>query len=300
MEPASTTAANSGITDFCLSQIAAKKKARRDGATSTESEGLAMNVEVSTLKSAAGLLLLDSSLSPIWFNREAVQILGYPENAESLTNSELLLRETIRSRLLTTSPAGESVFVKELQSGSRHYSCRAFPIDSYAEQLCQPATAVLLERARLGPVPLSEVCQQFRLTEREQEVLVHLLQGIRNKEIADRMNISSNTVRAFLRLIMIKTGVSSRSAIVGKILTTQRSAEFAQAVVIAMRAEYSPDPILARIDASTLATAAASIASTTAPLAGYAGSCSLFTDVISPVGKCVSRLADICVSMKLA
>jgi DNA-binding CsgD family transcriptional regulator len=160
----------------------------------------------------------------MWFNREAVQILGYPDNVESLTNSEFLLRETMRSRLLTTSPAGESVFVKEVQSGRRRYCCRAFPIDSHGEELCQP-TAVLLERAPLGPVPLSQVCQQFNLTQREQEVLVHLLQGIRNKEIADRMNISSNTVRAFLRLIMIKTGVSSRSAIVGKILTTQRSAE---------------------------------------------------------------------------
>jgi DNA-binding CsgD family transcriptional regulator len=161
----------------------------------------------------------------MWFNREAVQILGYPDNVESLTSSEFLLRETMRSRLLTTSPAGESVFVKELQSGRRRYCCRAFPIDSHGEELCQPTTAVLLERAPLGPVPLSQVCQQFNLTQREQEVLVHLLQGIRNKEIADRMNISSNTVRAFLRLIMIKTGVSSRSAIVGKILTTQRSAE---------------------------------------------------------------------------
>jgi len=160
----------------------------------------------------------------MWFNREAVQILGYPDNVESLTNSEFLLRETMRARLLTTSPAGESVFVKEVQSGRRRYCCRAFPIDSHGEELCQP-TAVLLERAPLGPVPLSQVCQQFNLTQREQEVLVHLLQGIRNKEIADRMNISSNTVRAFLRLIMIKTGVSSRSAIVGKILTTQRSAE---------------------------------------------------------------------------
>ncbi|MCU1241693.1 MAG: transcriptional regulator, LuxR family [Candidatus Acidoferrum typicum] len=225
MEPASITAANSGITDFCLSQMGVKNRPRRAGATSTESEGLATNKEVSTLKSAAGLLLLDTSLSPMWFNREAVQILGYPDNVESLASSEFLLTETIRSRLLTTSPAGESVFVKELQSGPRRYCCRAFPIDSHAEELCQPTTAVLLERAPLGPVPLSQVCQQFKLTLREQEVLVHLLQGIRNKEIADRMNISSNTVRAFLRLIMIKTGVSSRSAIVGKILTTQRSAE---------------------------------------------------------------------------
>jgi DNA-binding CsgD family transcriptional regulator len=220
MEPASTTAANSGITDFCLSQMV-----RRVGAMPTKSEGLATKKEVSTSKSAAGLLLLNSSLSPMWFNREAVQILGYPDNVESLTSSEFLLTETIRSRLLTTSPAGESVFCKELQSGSRRYSCRAFPIDSHAEELCQPNTAVLLERAPLGSVPLSQVCQQFNLTQREQEVLVHLLQGIRNKEIADRMNISSNTVRAFLRLIMIKTGVSSRSAIVGKILTTQRSTE---------------------------------------------------------------------------
>jgi DNA-binding CsgD family transcriptional regulator len=224
MEPASTTAANSGITDFCLSPMVAKNRPRRAGATSIESEGLPTNKEVSTLKPAAGLLLLNSSISPMWFNREAVQILSYPENVESLTNSEPLLRETIRSRLLITS-ARESVFVKELQSGRRRYCCRAFPIDSHADELCQPTTAVLLERAPLGPVPLSEVCQQFKLTQREQEVLVHLLQGIRNKEIADRMNISSNTVRAFLRLIMIKTGVSSRSAIVGKILTTRRSAE---------------------------------------------------------------------------
>src|SRR6267154_2520987 len=174
MEPASTTAANSGITDFCLSQMADKNRPRRDGATSTESEGLAMNKEVSTLKSAAGLLLLDSSLSPMWFNREAVQILGYPENVESLTNSGFLLRETMRARLLTTSPAGESVFVKEVKSGRRRYCCRAFPIDSHGEELCQP-TAVLLERAPLGPVPLSRVCQQFNFTHREQEVLAHSL-----------------------------------------------------------------------------------------------------------------------------
>ena len=36
------------------------------------------------------------------------------------------------------------------------------------------------------------------------------------------MNISPNIVKAFLRLVMIKTGVSSRSAVVGKIIMTQR------------------------------------------------------------------------------
>jgi DNA-binding CsgD family transcriptional regulator len=222
MEPTPTTATNSGTTEFCVSRMVGKIRPRRVGATPAQAEGLVTKKGVSTSKSAAGLLLLDSSLRPVWFNGEAVQILGYPDNVESLTNSEFLLTETIRSRLITQPSVCESVFVKELRSGRRRYFCRAFLIDSHTKELSQPSTAVLLERGPSRLVPLSQVCQQFNLTQREQEVLVHLLQGIRNKEIANRMNVSPNTVRAFLRLIMIKTRVCSRSAIVGKILTTQR------------------------------------------------------------------------------
>jgi len=70
-------------------------------------------------------------------------------------------------------------------------------------------------------IPMSQVFQQFNLTQREGEALTYLLQGLSSKEIANRMNVSPNTVKAFLRLIMIKTGVSSRSAVVGKIMMTQ-------------------------------------------------------------------------------
>jgi DNA-binding CsgD family transcriptional regulator len=42
-----------------------------------------------------------------------------------------------------------------------------------------------------------------------------LIQGLTNKEIAGRMNISPNTVRAFIRMVMGKLGVSTRSGIVG-------------------------------------------------------------------------------------
>jgi hypothetical protein len=44
-----------------------------------------------------------------------------------------------------------------------------------------------------------------------------LLQGLTSKEIANRMNISVNTVKAFLRLIMVKMNVSTRSGIAGKV-----------------------------------------------------------------------------------
>jgi DNA-binding CsgD family transcriptional regulator len=211
------------VNEFCIGRTVNKIKVRKVGATPAQVQGLATKKGVSASKSAAGFLLLDSSLSPLSFNDEAVRILSYPDNVTILTNSDLLLTETIRSRLTTQRSPGESVFVKEFKSGRRHYFCRAFLIDSHSKESGQPSIAVLLERGPSGIVPLSQVCQQFKLTRREQEVLEYLLQGIRNKEIANRMNLSPSTVKAFLRLIMIKTGVSSRSAIVGKIMMTQRN-----------------------------------------------------------------------------
>jgi len=82
---------------------------------------------------------------------------------------------------------------------------------------------VLLERgAAVGMTP-SELFERFSLTQRECETVEYLLQGLTSKEIAARMKISPNTVKAFLRLVMVKMKVSTRSGIAGK-LTGSRPA----------------------------------------------------------------------------
>ena len=63
-----------------------------------------------------------------------------------------------------------------------------------------------------------QTSQEFHLTHREQEVLGLLIMGLTNKEIADRMGISANTVKGFVRLVMLKMGTSGRSGIVAKVL----------------------------------------------------------------------------------
>ena len=45
-----------------------------------------------------------------------------------------------------------------------------------------------------------------------------LVEGLASKEIAARMQISPNTVKVFLRLAMMKMGVSSRSGIMSKFI----------------------------------------------------------------------------------
>lgn len=177
--------------------------------------------EESRPKSAAGFLLVDSSLSLIWYNAEAIEILSYPDELANLTHCDALLGAKIRSSLVRPEARGESPFVNEFRSGRRLYSCRAFFVNSHLNHSSGSCVAVLLERAPSRLALLSQVSTQFNLTQRELEALHYLLEGLTSKAIANRMSISPNTVKAFIRAIMIKMRVSSRSAIVTKIILPQ-------------------------------------------------------------------------------
>src|SRR5438477_2423267 len=169
-------------------------------------------------RSASGFILMDSSLRPISFNTEAIEILNYPNKIANLRRPDVFLAGRIRSDLTSQQPSIDSPLVTEFRSGRRRYFCRAFLVDSNPRNPSHPRIAVLLERGPSTLIHLSQVSRQFHLTQREREALEYLLQGLSTKELANRMNISPNTGKAFLRLIMAKMGTSSRSAIVTKII----------------------------------------------------------------------------------
>lgn len=176
-------------------------------------------LEVAPHVSAVGFLVVDSSLEPMSFNAEAVRILTYPSKVADVKHLDLLLAEKIRTSLVRSDHAGGSPFVSEFQSGRRRYFCRVLSPDSQFKG--SSCVVVLLERGPAGLAPLSQITERFKLTRREREVLGLLLQGLTSKEMASRLNISPNTVKVFLRLIMTKMGVSSRSAVLPKIIMMQ-------------------------------------------------------------------------------
>jgi two-component system nitrate/nitrite response regulator NarL len=53
-----------------------------------------------------------------------------------------------------------------------------------------------------------------RLSERERQVLSFILEGLANKQIADRLQISESAVKATLQQLFAKTGVRTRSQLV--------------------------------------------------------------------------------------
>jgi DNA-binding CsgD family transcriptional regulator len=131
------------------------------------------------------------------------------------------LADKVRASLVVRQSGETSEFAKVYKSGNRRYICRAFRLNCDDHGKDRLLTAVILERTLSGTTALTENSKEYDLTLREREAVALLLQGLTSKEIATRMSISPNTVKAFLRLVMVKMDVSTRSGIVGRIMTSR-------------------------------------------------------------------------------
>jgi DNA-binding CsgD family transcriptional regulator len=77
---------------------------------------------------------------------------------------------------------------------------------------------IILERIRLRhKFSIERAKEQFHLTDRETEVIEHLMKGWTNKEIANEIAISEQTVKEHIKHIMDKTQTSTRTGILVQI-----------------------------------------------------------------------------------
>ena len=171
--------------------------------------------------SAAGFLLLDDAFNPIFYNSEAIRILVYPRDPRKIKALDSFLLAEIQPFLLKCRTFPQSEVLSEFLSGQRQYHFKAFSLKTHLKDALQPALALLIERSPQGFIDLSKVARRFGLTYREREAVEFLTGGLTTKEIAARMRISPHTVKAFLRLIMSKMAVSTRSGIIGKLIKIQ-------------------------------------------------------------------------------
>ncbi|MBI5379913.1 MAG: helix-turn-helix transcriptional regulator, partial [Nitrospirae bacterium] len=76
----------------------------------------------------------------------------------------------------------------------------------------------ILERITLEEPSVSILFRQKKLSRREQQIVQYLLRGHGNKEIAAHLGLSENTIKGYLKLLMRKLGVGSRSGILALLL----------------------------------------------------------------------------------
>ncbi len=69
---------------------------------------------------------------------------------------------------------------------------------------------------------LEQQLQAYLLSRREQEVVHLVLQGLPNKQIADRCFITEQTVKDHLKHVYKKVGVPTRTALIAQLLGLNR------------------------------------------------------------------------------
>jgi DNA-binding CsgD family transcriptional regulator len=170
---------------------------------------------------ASGLILLDLSLSPVAIDAGAAMILNSAgnhgsEDTNSIPNEILnVIRQRKRNEL--------SSIEIHFQRGEHQYVCRTFLVESAGQPSNLLFVAVHLERKRTGSQDIREFGDRYKLTTREREALGHLSRGLTSSEVAKEMEISPQTVKAFVRGIMAKMGVSSRGEVFAKLLESTSS-----------------------------------------------------------------------------
>jgi len=168
-----------------------------------------------------GLLFLDLSLRPIALDRGAASILNStrPEGVNPDTFVPREIVNILRYRKPTDLPSENTSF----HIGRSEYSFRVFLLGA-SSALTQPILALHLEKVSSASDAVYEIATRYNLSEREREVLRGISLGLANKDVAEKLGISPNTVKSFQRLVMLKMGAKTRAGMIAKLLQSETSA----------------------------------------------------------------------------
>lgn len=139
----------------------------------------------------------------------------------ALAEAQRLFREpqpvaSIVKQLVIDKP-GERCALVILEN--QFYCMRLFRLQKADEDADEVYAALVepISNPKLASIDLDQVKGLFRLSKREVDVLDALMSGSTDKEIANRLAVSVETVRAYLKSIRAKLGVKTRTAIVSTV-----------------------------------------------------------------------------------
>src|SRR6266567_3174694 len=147
-------------------------------------------------------------------------------NRQSMEALKQIKQLNLDTRVLLLSAQDREEYLYEtLRAGVDGYVLKDIAPDELAQAIRAVARGEVLVQPRLAGRLLSRFGKQSRgnypyetLTAREQEVLQLLARGLRNKEIAARLNVSERTVNFHLANIYQKLNVSGRTEALSKAL----------------------------------------------------------------------------------
>src|SRR5262245_44271069 len=177
---------------------------------------------------ASGLVFFSGSGRLVFINREARMYLRELQPVMTGQSDSSLIPEEIHSLVRQlTSRLAQCEHPKDCETIQVERLCFAAGQRFLVRGLCIPDAPLirnshlLIVMAKVNQKPphtAPHPQHQYHLTEREQMVIIYLMLGFTNKEIASRLNLSEYTVKEHLKRIMHKTNSHTRTSLLARML----------------------------------------------------------------------------------
>jgi DNA-binding CsgD family transcriptional regulator len=169
-------------------------------------------------KMPAGLIVYDENMRVIFTNKKAEVFFKRFKPPDEIKTITKKIIEAIRASKFKETVPGEIFLYKEIRGSSTNWIFRF-----YVREHPQPIVCVFISEESLSNmINVNEVRNHFRLTRREVDVLKHVLDDLKNSEIAEEIEMSEQMVKDHLSNIFKKLGVADRPALLTYLLNSPR------------------------------------------------------------------------------
>ena len=167
-------------------------------------------------KMPAGVIVFDQGMGIVFSNRQADLFLERHEPPDEIATLCKKIFDAITVSKLKEVCPGDICLVKKLEGSPSGWTFRF-----YIREQPKPFVFVFItEESVSNKIDLNKIRSQFRLTRRETDVLGRVLNGLKNIELADDLEISEQTVKDHLSNIYMKLGVENRFALANLLLNS--------------------------------------------------------------------------------
>lgn len=161
-----------------------------------------------------GVLVFDEKMGVVYCNRNAENFrnrYGIPQEIMSVGKRILTAFTTGRMKELFP---GEVYMYKKFDDSPSNWTFKLHHYEGTRPFVC----VFITEDTLSNKLNLNAIRSQYRLTRREADVLRRVLNGSKNTEIAEDLQISEQTVKDHLSNIYMKCGVENRFALLSALV----------------------------------------------------------------------------------
>ena len=167
-------------------------------------------------KCPVGLIIFDRKMDIAYSNRRSNSILNRFELPSEVTTINKNIFEAVNRGRLNELFPGEIYLTKKFDGSPSNWIFR-FYVHEKPDPLIY---VVIIEETISNKLNMNEIRRKFRLTRCETDIVRRVVDGSRNIEIAEELNISVQTVKDHLSNIYMKIGVGNRMALLRTFMQT--------------------------------------------------------------------------------